>query len=315
MAKEEFARHVEQGLSQTPKVLDSKYLYDDNGSRLFQFIMNMPEYYPTDSEYEILSEKQNQFQEHINNSGPVEFIELGAGDGLKIIPFLHYFKENNIPFQYRPVDISAEAIEMLEKRIHQKLPELKTKSLQMDFFEALKQISKEQEKHHVYLFLGSNIGNFRQSESLSFLRKIRENIHKNDLLIIGFYLVKAPRIIIRAYDDPYGLTASFNLNLLKRINYEFNAGFDLSAFQFYPFYHPDTGEVKSYIYSLKKQNVPIDDLQMHVPFEPFEFIQTEISKKFSLQEIEHLARETGFTVVDHIFDRKHYFSDSIFKAL
>lgn len=315
MFQEEFARHVDEGLSRNPKTLGSKYLYDDNGSELFQSIMNMPEYYLTDAEFEILSEKQNNFQAHFQNSQAVEFIELGAGDGFKIIPFLRHFQKQPIDFRYRPVDISSGAIKTLEQRMHQELPGLKIESMNLDYFQALQQISKNRQTLHVYLFLGGNIGNFKPEEALEFLKKIRKNIHRGDLLVIGFDLKKDPRIILKAYDDPYGITASFNLNILKRINHELNANFDISAFRFYPFYYPETGEVKSYLYSLKKQEVRIEALQKSFSFDQFEYIHTEVSRKFALQEIGRMAEQTGFKVVDHVFDCKHYFSDSILKAI
>lgn len=311
----EFAHDVAEGLISKAKYLDSKYLYDENGSALFQSIMNMPEYYPTDSEFEILSEKQQKFASHLDSNMPVEFIELGAGDGMKVISFLKYFLNTKQDCTYTPVDISNSALINLKARVQKAIPALNINTIHDDYFNALKELSRKDNVQHVYLFLGGNIGNFPHADAINFLKKIRRNIHKNDLLIIGFDLIKDPRIILKAYDDPYGITASFNLNILKRINRELQGNFDLTAFKYYPYYHPGKGEVRSYIYSLKKQNVRIERINATIPFEQWEHIHTEVSRKFDLSMIEQLAKETGFSSIEHIFDCKHYFADSIFKAI
>lgn len=312
---DEFARDVARGLLSHSKYLDSKYLYDNNGSAIFQSIMNMPEYYLTDSEFEILSEKQQAFHNHFDSNKPFEFIELGAGDGMKVISFLKYFLNTKKDFSYIPVDISALALEDLSFRVQKAIPDLKINTIHDDYFNALKELSKKDNLQHIYLFLGGNIGNFSHHDTIEFLRKIRQTIHKNDLLIIGFDLIKDPRIIMKAYDDPYGITASFNLNILKRINRELQANFDLTAFKYYPYYHPEKSEVKSYLYSLKEQEVRIERINTTIKFKQWEHIHTEISRKFDLSMIEQMATKTGFLCIDHIFDCKHYFTDTIFKAV
>jgi dimethylhistidine N-methyltransferase len=310
----DFAQHVKDGLSKTQKELSSSYLYDERGTELFQSIMKMPEYYPTDSEYDILSRKQNLFARHFGEDKPLEFIELGAGDGLKIIPFLDYFLQKDTALKYKPVDISEAALQSLRERVHKALPELNISGIHDDYFKAINALSKENQARHIYLFLGGNIGNFSREQAIDFLKSIRENIHKGDFLVVGFDLKKDPRVIQKAYDDPYGLTASFNLNILQRINRELRANFDLHAFKYYPYYHQESGEVRSFLYSLKDQTVSIEKLDMQVHFSQWEYIHTEISKKFDMQEIEQIAVETGFMAEEHVFDCKHFFTDSIFKA-
>ncbi|MFW6224111.1 MAG: L-histidine N(alpha)-methyltransferase [Bacteroidota bacterium] len=315
MTDAEFLKDVELGLSSNPRSLPSKYLYDDTGSALFQEIMKMPEYYPTDCEMEILSAKQMDFNKYFQNGKPLEFVELGAGDGFKVVSFLKFFNKNGTDFSYKPIDISSKALETLEHRVASELPGIKIETYQDDYFLALEKLSRQNHSHRIYLFLGGNIGNFSKNQALEFLINMRASILKDDLVIVGFDLKKDPRVIINAYDDPHGITAKFNLNMLRRINRELDANFDLDAFQFYPYYYPETGEVKSYLYSLKDQEVYIDKARLHVPFKKWDYIHTEISKKFDLKEIEELAKQTGFRLVQHVFDEKQYFSDSIFRAV
>lgn len=315
MTDAQFLKDVELGLTNNPKSLPSKYLYDDAGSALFQEIMNMPEYYPTDCEMEILSGRQMDFNKHFQNGKPLEFVELGAGDGLKVVSFLRFFNNNGTKFSYKPIDISPKALETLEQRVVSELPDIRIETFQDDYFGALEKLSRQNHSHRVYLFLGGNIGNFDNNQALEFLINVRASILKDDLVIIGFDLKKDPRVITRAYDDPHGITAKFNLNMLRRINRELDADFDLNAFQFYPYYYPDTGEVKSYLYSMKDQEVYIGKADLHVPFRKWEYIHTEVSKKFDMNEIEELAEQTGFSLVQHVFDEKQYFSDSIFRAV
>ncbi|MFW6019860.1 MAG: L-histidine N(alpha)-methyltransferase [Bacteroidales bacterium] len=314
MYDKEFATHVDNGLSKYPKELSSKYLYDDKGSSIFQSIMQMPEYYPSECEHEILSKKQSDFYRHLPNHKPLEFIELGAGDGKKIVPFLKYFKANNIDFYYKPIDISSSALKSLKTRITRELPNLAVNSIQDDFFHALPSIKNQTDVHPVYLFLGGNIGNFTPELTMDFLKTIRKNINTGDLLIIGFDMKKDPRIIQKAYDDPHGITASFNLNMLTRINKELEANFDINNFRHYAYYNPENGIVTSKLYSTKDQTVFIKKLNKSYHFEQWEFIHTEISRKFDISTIGNLADSAGFSIVDHIYDRKKYFTDTIFKA-
>lgn len=314
MPDKEFAAHVDKGLSKYPKELSSKYLYDDEGSSIFQSIMQMPEYYPTDCEHEILSKKQSAFYQHFPNSKPLEFIELGAGDGIKIIPFLKHFLDNNINCNYKPIDISASALTSLETNLNKSLPGLNFDCVHDDFVHALQSITKRKETHPVYLFFGGNIGNFSPNLTVDFLKNIRNNINKGELFIVGFDLKKDPRIIQKAYDDPHGITASFNLNILKRINRELEANFDPNNFRYYAYYNPENGIVSSNLYSTKDQHIYIKKLNKSYYFAKWEYIHTEISRKFDISTIDELADSTGFSVIDHIYDSKQFFADTILQA-
>ncbi len=307
-----FAKDIIKGLTADQKHLSSKYFYDDNGSRIFQEIMNMPEYYLTDSEFEILSLQAKQIYEALNFSQPFNIIELGAGDGFKTYKLLEHLQQSNVDFNYIPIDISKEAIDFLIKNLNDRLPGLKIKPKVGDYFEILKN-EKQSSIPSLLLFLGSNIGNYNESEAIDLLQLFNQNMKRGDKLLIGVDLKKNPLTIRQAYFDPKGITKRFNMNLLIRINREFDADFKIDDFDFYCQYDAVSGEVKSYLISLKSQTVHLKKLDRVIRFEQNELIWTELSKKYTPIEIESLAQTTGFKVNHHFLDCKHYFADSLWE--
>jgi len=306
---EQFKKDVDAGLSAHPKHLSSKYFYDDIGSQIFQEIMAMPEYYLTDSEFEILSLQAKQIAQKLNFKSPFNIIELGAGDGYKTIRLLKNFIELGLEFTYIPVDISKKAIDLLLEKVAKEIPNLKVKPFVGDYFKLLSSIPNELPS--LVLFLGSNIGNFKQEAAQSFLKSIQSHLKPIDKLLIGFDLQKNPITIKSAYDDPHGITRAFNMNLLHRINNELGADFRLDKFDFYCHYNPVNGEVRSYLVSLKKQDVYIISLDKTYSFDYNELIWTELSKKYSFTEIEDLSKASNFKLVVNFLDCKHYFADSL----
>lgn len=307
-----FAADVLSGLSAPQKFLKSKYFYDDNGSRIFQEIMAMPEYYLTDSEFEILSLQSKQIYEALNFKGPFNIVELGPGDGFKTFKLLEYLVKAKKEFYYVPIDISAEAIESLSKRLQEKLPQLNIQPQVGDYFEELKK-NIESQYPSLLLLLGSNIGNYPKDRVMELLSLFNEHMKLKDKLLIGFDLKKNPVIIRNAYDDPHGITKRFNINLLLRINRELGADFKIDDFDFYCYYNPDNGEVKSYLVSLRPQKVYIKALDKTFDFGYGEVIWTELSKKYSLEEIHQLNQVTHFKPIKNFMDCKHYFTDSLWE--
>lgn len=308
-----FFEDVKKGLTSKPKYLQSKYFYDDNGSRIFQEIMQMPEYYLTDSEFEILSMQSKQIMKAVDFEEPFNIIELGAGDGFKTFKLLEYLTSNSIDFTYIPIDISEEAVFLLEKKLAERLPDIKIKPKVGDYFSILNNTTDEENVPCLLLFLGSNIGNYDKEGAIDLLRLFAKNIKSGDKMLIGIDLKKNPATIHRAYSDPNGITKKFNLNLLIRINREMNADFKIDDFDFYCHYNPLTGEVKSYLVSLKDQTVTLNDIELTIDFKRNEIISTELSKKYSLLQIEKLAHNSGFTVNQNFMDCKHYFTDSLWE--
>ncbi len=308
-----FARDVLEGLSRTPKKLSSKYFYDERGDKLFQQIMRMPEYYLTDCELEIFESRKEAVLQAIGLDH-FQLLELGAGDGMKTKVLLRHFLERGVDFQYQPVDISRNVLLELEESLQAELPGLRVKSLQGDYFKVLHELHGGSGKPKVVLFLGANIGNYTLEEARNFLTAIQAELNPGDLLLIGFDLKKNPDTILNAYNDPAGITAAFNLNLLRRMNRELGANFELQDFKHWETYNPANGETKSYLVSLKDQHVFIKELNRSFHFEAWEAIDVELSKKYSLSELESLAVQAGFTVQEHFFDKKRYFVDSLWRV-
>jgi len=309
-----FAQDIMEGLTAKEKHLPSKYFYDDNGSRIFQDIMNMPEYYLTNAEFEILSMQCQQITEALKFSTPFNILELGAGDGFKTFKLLEYLVANNIDFNYVPIDISKEAMDILEERLKKRLPGLKIKPQVGDYFEILKE-NKQSEFPSLLLFLGSNIGNYLEDKAKELVQLFNKNMKQGDKLLIGFDLKKNPITIHNAYFDKHGITKRFNLNLLIRINRELGADFKIDDFDFYAHYNPITGDVKSYIVSLREQTVQLKAINETITFGYNELIWTELSKKYALNEIEELASATNFDVKSNFLDCKHYFTDSLWEKI
>ena len=310
----EFAKETLEGLAASPKYLSSKYFYDTNGSRIFQDIMQMPEYYLTDCELEIFeTEKQRIFEALTENSTQYNLIELGAGDGLKTKVLLSHFHDQNAFFEYTPIDISEDAVKNLVLNLKQELPGIKINGKVGDYFRLIEKINGYNQSKKILLFLGSNIGNYNENETLNFLNKLKSVMHSGDLLFIGFDLKKDPEIILKAYNDPHGHTAAFNLNLLQRINNELNANFVLHNFRHHEVYNPQSGTAKSKLISLEKQEVKIHDLNKTVSFEKGESIFMEMSQKYDMKMIMDLANKSGFKIVRNFYDKRQYFVNSLWK--
>lgn len=307
-----FAQDVIEGLTAKDKHLSSKYFYDDNGSRIFQEIMNMPEYYLTDAEFEILSMQSKQIYDGLQFNKPFNIVELGAGDGFKTFKLLEYLVTNNIEFKYMPNDISQEAMDILTKRLKEKLPALNIEPLVGDYFEILKE-QKKNNNPSLLMFLGSNIGNYKEEKALELLQLFNENMKSGDKLLIGIDLKKNPITITNAYFDKHGITKRFNLNLLLRINREFEADFKIDDFDFYCHYNPDNGNVKSYLVSLRAQKVNLKKLNKTINLDYHELIWTELSKKYNISQIKELAKKSNFKVSNNFLDCKHYFTDSLWE--
>lgn len=307
-----FAADILEGLTQQPKKLSSKYFYDANGDKLFQDIMNMPEYYLTDCEFEIFETKKDAILSLIGQE-EFDLVELGAGDGTKTKVLLEYFLEQNANFTYSPIDISGHVLDLLKKDLCDNLPDLHCNPIEGDYFEVLNRLSKQTNVKKVVLFLGANIGNLSLIESRNFLSQLYQNMTKGDILIIGFDLKKDPTVILDAYNDPKGITAAFNLNLLKRINNELNANFKLDGFKHWETYNPITGATKSYLISNQDQKVSIGKLNKTIHFKAWEAIDMELSQKYDLPTIEKMAQLAGFRVLKHLTDSRQYFVDTVWQ--
>ncbi len=308
-----FYQDILAGLTTYPKKLQSKYFYDAAGDKLFQEIMKAPEYYLTNCELEIFSEQTAALAQLLTDRfSSFDLIELGAGDATKSVFLLQHLLEAKVDFTYLPIDISSNVIEQLEQNLPAKLPGLQMKGLNGDYFDMLKEAYQLSARPKVVLFMGSNIGNMPVKEAQDFCIRLRRELSADDLVIIGFDLKKNPKKILAAYNDSEGITKNFNLNLLKRINRELEADFNLDQFDHYPTYNPETGTCKSYLISLAKQTVQLGT--QSISFGENEYIDMEVSQKYNLQETDNMAMQSGFKPVQHFFDGKKWFVDAVWKC-
>lgn len=311
---DQFYDDVIAGLRSAPKHLNSKYFYDATGDKLFQDLMNCPEYYPTNCELEIFSEKTAEIGKAIIADGdPFDLIELGAGDAMKSTYLLQYLLKQKADFTYVPIDISGNVISYLHIALPVTLPGLKINGLNGEYFDMLTQAASNSDKRKIILFLGSNIGNMPVVDAINFSKELRKHLNKGDMVLIGFDLKKNPATILAAYNDKDGITKRFNLNLLERINRELSADFDLKKFDHYPTYDPETGACKSYLVSLEDQEVTINKKEK-IRFLKDEYIYMEISQKFTISQTDQMAAKANFKPVDLFFDSKNWFLDAVWIA-
>lgn len=311
---DELKNDILVGLTKPNKALPSKYLYDKHGSDLFNKITRHPDYYLTGCEFEILTTYCSNILDIIGE-GDFNLVELGPGEGIKTSVLINYFLKKKIDFSYMPIDISESYLCNFRKKILQEHPCLRITPIQGDYVCGLSWLRQHEKRRNIVLFLGSSIGNFDLIGAEHFLLTLRRSLKKGDLLLIGFDLKKSISILLKAYDDTEGLTRSFNLNLLHRINQELTGEFDLNSFYHHATYNVYTGAMESYLISLISQTVPIQALQRSIHFEAFEAIHIEYSYKYLVSQIRDLAKNTGFNIAAQFQDSRKYFVDSFWEVL
>jgi dimethylhistidine N-methyltransferase len=311
-----FARDVRDGLTRNPKQLLPKYFYDELGSRLFEAICALPEYYLTRAESEILRDRAPEIVSSID--GPVRLLELGSGSAEKTGFLIEALLAKQPELHYLPVDISESSLELSSQRLLRLYPGLRITGFAADYFTALEALSRrvpaDPTCRTVAVFLGSNIGNFGRDESRQFLLAVRRLLQPDDALLLGADLKKSPQVLLPAYDDALGVTAAFNLNLLARINRELDGDFDVRQFAHNATYNEQHGRVEMWLVSRTGQRVRIQAIDLEVSFDIGEGIHTENSYKFDLGQLSQLARETGFVFSKTWFDVARLFSFSLLVA-
>jgi dimethylhistidine N-methyltransferase len=314
---ERFAQDIKDGLQKTNKSIPSTYFYNERGTWLYHQIMQLPEYYLSHCETAILEQKKEAMLSHFSSGNKAfNLIDLGAGDGSKTKILLEDFLKKEINFRYTPIDLSPSILSALSESLDAAFPSLDYTAMQKDYWLALEELQETSNKkvRKVALFLGANIGNLTDENVLLFLQKLKNTLNKGDLILIGFDLKKRPEIIYQAYLDTKGTTAAFNLNLLHRINQEFDANFKPNYFRFYPYYNPQTGEVMSHLVSQKQQTVQIKKLDLEIEFDQWEAIHTEVAKKYTLNQINQLISTTGLQLKEHFLDDKSYFVNTLLEV-
>jgi dimethylhistidine N-methyltransferase len=284
----EFLVDVIAGLSSNPRTIPCKYFYDEHGAALFQQICELPEYYVTRTEIDILDRHRADIASQL---GPgVELIGLGTGAGTKTRILIEALEN---PAVYIPVDISEKQLRQSTALFRKTFRHLEILPVCADYLQpvVLPSPSRKPVRNVVY-FPGSTIGNFEPDEALQFLRRIANVCRGGGGLLIGADLKKDPHVLEAAYNDSAGVTAQFNLNLLRRINRELGADFDLDQWRHRAIYNPKAGRIEMHLISEADQIVHFNDHRFH--FRRGEKIITEFSYKYTPDEFAALAAKAGF---------------------
>lgn len=300
-AAPDFLRDAIAGLSSAPRSLPCKYFYDEHGAALFRRITELPEYYITRAETEILASHGDEIAAAL---GPrCQVVGLGTGGGRKARALLTQLAD---PVAYLPVDVDAHSLETSAAQITELLPRLEVLPVCADFAREfqLPRPQREADRSIIY-FPGSTIGNFEPQPASRFLERLAQLGGPDGGLLIGVDLQKSPATIERAYNDAAGVTAEFNLNLLVRANRELGANFDLSRWQHRAIYNEAEGRIEMHLVSATRQQVRIADHAFD--FEPGEWIVTEYSYKHSREGFVALARQAGLQFVRMWTDRQAFF--------
>ncbi|MAB80139.1 MAG: L-histidine N(alpha)-methyltransferase [Planctomycetes bacterium] len=306
----EFAADIEEGLRSAPRRIACRWLYDEKGSRIFEEICELKEYYPTRAETEILEVRSPRIVELVGSG--VTCVELGSGNSIKTRLLIDAFLESTSELDYVSVDISPSAIRSGARDLLAAYEGLSVTGIAGEYRRGFEWMAANSEKKKLVLWLGSNIGNLDRPGGEAFLREIRRHMTRDDHLLMGVDLRKDKETLEAAYDDPGGVTARFNLNVLSRINAELGGDFDLDAFTHEVLYEVEAGRVVTNLVSLRDQRVRIAALEVEFEFTDGEHIHTEDSHKYSPGEIDELAARSGFERVEHWSDAGGRFSLELF---
>lgn len=307
---ETFARDVRAGLTAVPKSLPCRYFYDRDGSRLFEQICGLPEYYLPRAEREILEARSADVASRFATR--VTMIELGSGSAEKTRILIEAFLHRHEALRYVPVDISRGALEESARAVRDAYPALEVLAVAGDYLDGFHYLGSGGGDPRLILWLGSSIGNLERPEAAAFLRRVRQAMSPEDRLLVGIDLRKDRGVLEPAYDDSHGVTARFNLNVLARVNRELGGHFDLEAFRHRAVYDAEIGRIEMYLVSTRAQRVRIDRLGLTAVFDAGEAIHTENSYKYSLAEIEALARGGDLRIDAQWLDSEGRFSVNLF---
>jgi L-histidine Nalpha-methyltransferase len=311
-ATQEFASDVRRDLNKTPqRELHSKYLYDAVGTALFEVITLLPEYGLTRADERLL--KANAADIAGRLPSPPIVAELGSGSGRKTRWILEALARRAYVLYY-PIDVSASALHACRNELGT-LDSVHIVDIETTYTDGLREVTRRRSGEPLLvLFLGSTIGNFERGPAERFLREIRALLYPGDTLLLGTDLVKPMQQVLPAYDDPTGVTAAFNLNLLARINRELGGDFKLRNFRHEARYNQAEERVEMHLRSEVAQTVRIAAADFEFTMQAGETIWTESSHKFGLTGIRDLARQTGFACVEQWVDAEWPFAESLWSV-
>ncbi len=303
---ESLARDVQAGLSQKPKSLPPKHFYDARGSQLFERICNTPEYYPTRTEQALLERHARAI---VYKTRPSSIVELGSGSARKIATLLKAVESERQRCSYVPFDVSRSILEESGHQLMNEFTWLRVHAIVGDYDNDLESLPRFGTT--LWMFLGGTIGNFSASQAVEFLQQVARNMRPGDRFLLGTDLVKATRVLNSAYNDSQGITAEFNKNVLRVINQQLGADFDLGSFEHVAFFDAAKQQIEMHLESTREQTVQIDRLGMHVHFAQGERLLTEISRKFTQGSVGRLLSQAGLRLESWLESPDGYFGLSL----
>jgi len=301
-----FREELRASLTEVPRRIPPKYFYDRHGSELFEAITELPEYYPTRTERAILEARAGEI---VRTSGASELVELGSGAATKTRVLLDAMAEAGTLDLYVPFDVSEAMVARVARELTQDYPTLRVHGVVADFLTHLGEIPEGGRR--LAAFLGGTIGNLTPEEARCFLRQVSASLDPGDSLLLGTDLVKDPAVIEAAYNDAAGVTAEFNLNILRVVNELTGGDFEPAAFRHRAFYDRDLDRIEMRLVSLRRQAVHLPALDLAFTVEEGEEILTEISAKFDRRRVETLLVDTGFELTAWYTDPQDLFALSL----
>ncbi|HEV2215241.1 MAG TPA: L-histidine N(alpha)-methyltransferase [Terracidiphilus sp.] len=308
---EQVAAAVRAGLTAEPKRLPSWLFYDEPGSRLFEQITELEEYYLTRTERGIFLDFLDEILGAASQGHRLRIAELGAGSAEKTRLLLAGALERQGEVVYEPVDVSRTALEAARKRIARELPGVTVRPRVADYTRGLELDEAEEDERRLVLYIGSSIGNFEPEDAAALLRGVRAGLREGDGLLLGVDLVKEEPVLVAAYDDTQGVTAAFNRNVLERVNRELGGDFDAEAFAHVAVWNAELGRMEMHLESLRRQTVTVEALGLEVEFGAGERMHTENSYKYRRGEAEAMLRAAGFEPAGTWTDERGWFAVSL----
>ena len=305
------AEDVRRGLIASPKNLPAWLFYDAAGSELFEQITELPEYYLTRAERQILTDCATEIVAAAGT--PVRLVELGAGTATKTHLVVAALLRRQLRLDYCPIDVSASALQFASDELHRAFPQVHVEPVVADYTNGVAHVLNGGTRRLV-LYLGSSIGNFDPEDALDLLRHVRDSLKPGDALLLGTDLAKDRRILVPAYDDAAGVTAAFNKNVLVRINRELGADFDLGSFQHEARWNRAHSRMEMHLVSRMPQRVHISALDLTITFAEKESIHTENSYKYTLPQIRKLAQSSRFALERTWTDANDWFALHLLRA-
>ncbi len=308
-----FGQEVARDLANDPRQLQSKYLYDGLGTSLFEAICNLPWYPITRAELSLLARHAGEIADALGD--PLTVTELGPGDGEKIAVLAHAFVRRRRRLVTHLIDISQSALERTENRLGQ-YEGISVVGHRATYEVGLRRVAEQRgtEGNFLVLLLGSNLGNFDTEAARTFLASIREALRPGDSLLLGADLVKPESELLLAYDDPLGVTAAFNKNLLVRINRELGGNFDLAGFEHRALFNRSESRVEMHLVSRRDQEVAIPGAGCNVSFPAGETIWTESSYKYAPEKLCEMVEAAGFGLARRFLEPQARFTLDLYFA-